>query len=371
MRDLKRIKATYQVEAQDVKQAAWEIASGQSIGNPYMRTKYDSHELVKRHLPKIKVQGNLVTLGFPKCNFGKTDGMTHLLSVLMGGQMDIDHIKGCRLLDVDLSAIENRFPYPRYGIKGLRDKLGVYGRPLLCGIIKPKIGVSPHRVAEIALELAKGGVDIIKEDECLGNPHWCAFPERLKAVQRALHGYNVLYMPCITSDGWEVVRRARIAKTYGAGAIHLNIWGGFGAYRELRENVNLPIFFQKSGDKIWTTGAYSIDYAIICKIINMMGCDMAHIGMYGGYLSESVGEIQKRQQALKDTMPSFSCGSHPGLVGSLRKLFGDDIIITSGGSIHSHPMGTMAGAMAFRQAMNGYANPPQELSEAIKLWGVA
>ena len=92
--------------------------------------------------------------------------------------------------------------------------------------------------------------------------------------------------------------------------------------------------------------------------------------MFGGYLSEPVGEIKGRIQAMGTTVPSFSCGAHPGLVGKLRSLFGDDIMITSGGNIHGHPMGVKAGVKAFRQALDGYVNPPSELARAIQLWGV-
>ena len=369
MRNPKYIKATYYIESDsDSLEIAQDIAYGQSIGNPYIRTPYD--EKLDKHLPQYYANGKHITIHYPKKNFSVKDGVNYLLSVLMGGQMDIGRIKACRLVDLDLSPLTKRFPKPRYGVSGIKKLLGVQGRPLFGAIIKPKIGLRPNQMAEVCRELAEGGIDFIKEDEILGEAHYAPLKVRVKVISDALKGFKVLYAPCITADGGRVLTKAETAQKFGATALHLNIWCGFGSYLHLREYTHLPIFFQKSGDRILTTGPYSIESWILYKLIYLIGCDFAHVGMFGGYLSESVGEIKRRIEAMGSVIPSFSCGAHPGVVGKLRHLFGDDIMITSGGAIHGHPLGVQAGAKAFRQALNGYTNPPLELREAIKLWGV-
>ena len=362
------IKATYYVEATDTLQAAHDLAYGQSIGNPYIRTVYDSK--LEKYIPEYKAEGRTVTVLFPRRNFSKRDGINYLMSVLMGGQMDIGLIKACILADLELGTYEKSFPRPRFGVAGIKKLLGVQGRPLFGGIVKPKIGLSVAQLVEVVKEMADGGCDFIKEDEILGNPPLCPFKKRVEAVVKAIKGYKVLYAPCITGDGSEIWKKARMAKDLGAGAVHLNIWCGFGAYREIRERVDLPLFFQKSGDRLWTTGPFSIAPKVLYKIVNLIGCDFAHVGMFGGYLSESVGSLREKIYSMGVTTPSFSCGAHPGLVGKLRYLFGDDIMITSGGAIHGHPLGIHAGVRAFHQALKGYDNPPAELKRAIELWGV-
>ena len=43
---------------------------------------------------------------------------------------------------------------------------------------------------------------------------------------------------------------------------------------------------------------------------------------------------------------------HPGLVQANVRHFGNDFIANVGGAIHGHPMGTLAGAKAMRQAID-------------------
>src|SRR5208283_3096927 len=100
--------------------------------------------------------------------------ISQLLCQLMGGQMDIDIITGCRLVDLDIPAsVSSHFLGPKYGLKGMRDFTKQYGKPLLGAIIKPKTGITPDILLEMVKELVDGGVDFIKEDEILSNPAIC------------------------------------------------------------------------------------------------------------------------------------------------------------------------------------------------------
>mgnify|MGYP001612480734 FL=1 len=344
------VRARYELKTDDFEKAAIAIVRGQTIGNPSIRAGYESEELVKKHLARYKkTDSGACEVYFPKRNFGH-EGVNYLLSVLMGGQCDIDLIQECRLVDLDISALDS-FRKPRYGVKGIRDLIKVYDRPLIGGIIKPKIGMTPQQVADVCYQMADGGIDFIKEDEILADQAWCPMSERIPMVAKALSKYRVIYAPCITADGKEVLRKARKAVDLGATAVHLNIWCSLGAYQELRRRVNIPIFFQKSGDKVWTTGPYSIDFKVICKLVNAIGCDFAHVGMWGGYMAEQVGELKERILALGNTLPSFSCGVRPEHVPKLRTLFGNDIMISSGGYIGGHPAGVTEAVKEFRRQL--------------------
>ena len=58
-----------------------------------------------------------------------------------------------------------------------------------------------------------------------------------------------------------------------------------------------------------------------------MGVDSIHAGMWGGYLSDTKNDLSEWMSILtsthdlgfKKTVPSLSCGSHPGLVDSTVK----------------------------------------------------
>jgi len=54
---------------------------------------------------------------------------------------------------------------------------------------------------------------------------------------------------------------------------------------------------------------------------------------------------------LKPAFPMASGGITPAMVPQAVKDLGPDIVIGSGGGIHAHPQGPVAGARAFRQAI--------------------
>ena len=345
------VVATYEVKTDNLTKAATAIARGQSIGNPTISALGESQELVDTYCAKIRyLAEDRIEIYYPKTNFGR-EGINYLMSVLMGGQCDIDLIRSCKLVNADFTALSKRLHGPQFGIDGIRNITEAYNRPLIGAIIKPKIGIPPQKVADIAKQMADGGADFIKEDEILADQRWCLMKRRIPLIAKALQGYKTIYAACITGDGNEPVRKAKLAKNLGAGAVHLNIWASLGAYREVRERVHLPLFFQKSGDKVWTTGPYSIDFKVICKLVNMIGCDFAHVGMYGGYMAEPLEELRQRMKALGNTVPSFSCGVKPEHVPKLRELFGNDIMITSGGYVCGHPKGITQAVKEFRNQL--------------------
>ena len=51
-------------------------------------------------------------------------------------------------------------------------------------------------------------------------------------------------------------------------------------------------------------------------------------------------------------LPMPSGGITPGMVEQCVKDCGKDVLIGSGGGIHAHPDGAIAGAKAFRQAVD-------------------
>ena len=87
-------------------------------------------------------------------------------------------------------------------------------------------------------------------------------------------------------------------------------------------------------------------------------------------LEQDLGEI-------KPLFPVTSGGLQPTMIPELMKIFGQDIILQFGGGIHAHPMGTKAGAMACRQALEATlegislkeaAQKHKELKSAMEKW---
>ena len=58
---------------------------------------------------------------------------------------------------------------------------------------------------------------------------------------------------------------------------------------------------------------------------------------------------------------------HPGLVEAINRRFGINYMANVGGAIHGHPMGSIGGARAMRQAIDQEYG--QEYHIAIEKWG--
>jgi ribulose-bisphosphate carboxylase large chain len=379
--------ATYILEGKkSLRDAAWELAVGQSVGNPNVRNRWETDELFEKYSCKVigdetelsKVTRGTVDIAFPIVNTNwKEDGITQLMVQVMGGQLDIDNITYCRLIDLKFpSKVVEYFKGPKFGISQIRDYVGVKDRPLLGAIVKPKTGISPELLVQIVEELVAGGVNFIKEDEILSNPDFCPISVRVPLVMDVIKrsGRNVVYCVCINSDFPYVIERVKEVHALGGNGVHINFWNGLGVYKAVRE-LDLPIFvhFQKSGDKILTDKShrFSIDFNVICQLAGLMGVDFIHSGMWGGYMSTDEAELQQILDTLHkhNVMPALSCGMHPGIVNAVRKRFGIDFLANCGGNIHGHPNGSRAGTQAMRSAIDENFECP-EYKVAIEKWGL-
>lgn len=376
--------ATYWMQSKtNLRNGAWNLAIGQSVGNPNVRNHWESDELFENHSCLIlheegelkEYDAGYVRIAFPLVNLNiDEDGISQLLVMVMGGQMDIDDIMTCRLVELEFPSwfVDEHFKGPRHGIEGIREYTGVHGKPLLGGIVKPKIGVDPQTLKEMVVEMVEGGVNFIKEDEILSNPAFCKLEERLPPIMDYIRDKGVIYAPSITCDPAHVVDRVKKVVELGGHALHINFWAGMGVYKSIRD-LDLPIFlfFQKSGDKILTdkNHRFSISWDVVCQLAGMSGVDFIHAGMWGGYMDEPEEALRTTLDVLHGhgVMPSLSCGMHAGLVDAITERFGIDYMANVGGAIHGHPMGSKAGVLAMRQSIDG--NHGEEYKVAIEKWG--
>lgn len=373
------------MSGRDLRQAAWELAIGQSVGNPNVRNQWETDALFEQSACIIcheeeelqNIQHGVVKIGFPIINTDwASDGVTHLLCQVMGGQVDIDTFSRCRLINLEFpDSVRKVFSGPKFGISGLRNFIDLKDKPLSGAIVKPKTGMSSDTLLEMVKELVDGGVDFIKEDEILSNPVFCRLEDRVEKIATFLNscGRNVVYCFCINGDHDVIADRAKFVYQNGGNGIHLNIWSGLGGYKAIR-NLDLPIFmhFQKSGDRVITNEnhAFGINWSVICDLAGIIGVDTIHAGMWGGYLNESEEDLAKTIATLhrNNVCPALSCGMHPGLVNKIKELFGPDFIANVGGAIHGHPNGTLSGARAMRQAIDQDFGLEYEV--AISKWGL-
>lgn len=378
----------YYLEAlTSLKEAALNLAIGQSIGNPKNRSVWETEEMYENHSCFILAdedelknkKSGIVEISFPLSNINMDeDGISQILCHIAGGQVDILEINKCHVLDITLPIeVEENFRLkPAYGIDGFRKLNKVHEKPFFGGIIKPKVGMSPEVLLEVVKEMVDGGVNFIKEDELLGNPDHCPLTKRVPLISNWLinNAPDVIYTFCINGDNPYVLQRAKFVKEEGGNGIHVNVWSGLGVYRAIRkENPNLWIHFQKSGDKFFTDkrSPFHIYWPVICKIAGWSGVDSIHAGMIGGYMNQDDNELKDALKVLwnYNILPALSCGMHPGLVQYINETLNSvDWMANVGGAMHGHPMGTLSGGLAMKQSINGEIDKI-EYKMAIDKWG--
>lgn len=377
--------ATYLLSStKTVRDAAWNLAIGQSVGNPNVRNEWETDDLFEKHScivlddeKRLDVPGTLeIKIAFPKINTDwESDGISHLLCQLMGGQVDIDLVSGCRLIDLELPKdVRSKFLGPKFGLSGFRKYTGQYNKPLFGSIVKPKIGITPEVLLEMVKQMVDGGVDFIKEDEIMVNPPVATLERRVDIISNYLANQSrkVVFCHTINCDPHILLERVKRVHQLGGNGVHINVWSGYGVYNSIRK-MDLPLYlhFQSSGAKVVTekTHRFSISWPVICQLATLMGVDTIQTGMIGGYSNDDSEEILKCIKILQNgnTIPALSCGFHPGLVEYVTNQVGNDYLANAGGAVHGHPGGTIAGAKAMRQAIDKEYSSEYEV--AIKKWG--
>ena len=377
--------ASYQIKSKtNLKDAAWNLAIGQSVGNPKVRNEWETEELFENHSCIIlhdekyleSINFGLVKIGFPIVNNDwKTDGISHMLCQLMGGHVDIDIIDSCRLIDLNLpDYVKNNFLGPKYGISGFREFTSQYDKPIFGSIVKPKIGVKPEVLLEMVKQMVDGGVDFIKEDEIMSNPVIAPLEKRVELVSNYLakQSRKVVFCHTINCDPHVLVDRVNKVHQLGGNGVHINVFSGLGSYNSIRK-LNLPLFlhYQSSGAKVFSdvNHRFSISWKVMCYLATLMGVDTIQTGMIGGYSNDAENDVLDCIETLRsgNTLPTLSCGMHAGLIDHITKIVGNDYLANAGGAVHGHPNGTSAGAKAIRQAID--KNYSIEYEVAINKWG--
>jgi 2,3-diketo-5-methylthiopentyl-1-phosphate enolase len=288
------------------------------------------------------------------------------------------------------------FGGPKFGIAGLRQQLGIPVRPIVLNMIKPCTGFGPEVGAAFFAEAARGGVDIIKDDELLGNTPFSAMLDRVTAYCRAADrvyeetGHRAAYCPNITDRPEKVVENARRAQELGAGLVMINaVATGLGVVQAVAEDpgVTIPILAHYAGVGALAENPHAgiSSPLLLGKLVRLAGADTAMFGsVYSSYplLREKYLRIAQMQRmplyGLKPSLPIVGGGIHPASAVRIIADLGFDVMLAVGGAIQGHPDGAPAGGRAMRQAIAAavagiplaeQAQDHTELRKAVELWG--
>jgi len=265
------------------------------------------------------------------------------------------------------------FHGPQWGIAGTRRHCGLPADALLIGaIVKPGAGLTPDDVAARCAEAARGGVDLIKDDEKMNNPAYCPLLPRVRAVSSALRraeddtGRRVIYCPHITARPDEMLDAAREAVDAGATGVMVNVFAAGLASLEMLsagDGPGVPIYVHSGGRSVLSQpSANGIDTRVFAKFVRLLGGDYLDLYAQGGYLRTGTLEeatalaavLREEWGAISPVLPTCSGGLTALTLAPNYAAFGRDILPMAGSAIFNHPGGAAAGVAALRQAADRY-----------------
>jgi len=382
--------AKYHVETDlPIRKAAKAIAAEQSTGT-WTEVRGADNPLAAR---VISAEGTDVEIGFPEELF-EPRNIPQYLSVVAGNLFGLGALKKVRLQDVIFpESLVRAHKGPKFGIEDARKILGVFDRPLVGTIVKPKVGLDPAGTAAVAAAAVRGGLDLVKDDETLTDQAFCPLVPRVEAVMSALDrveketGKRAFYAVNVTSGADQILERAENAVDHGANMVMVDVLtAGFSALEVLSRHAGVPVHVHRTMHGAFTRDkAHGISMVVISRLVRMTGGTNLHTGSYVGKMARETSEndlsrdaLREEWYGLKRVFPVASGGIYPAKVFENLDGYGTDCIVQAGGGVHGHPDGTTAGAKAMVQAVEAwlkqiplqeYAKDHKELETALKFWG--
>ncbi len=365
------------------------IAVGQTAGTWDARFSHRETEL-KKHLAEvvnITTDANnysIARICFPEINV--ENDIASLLTMIFG---KYSMAGATKVVGVHLPA--NYGTSCKFGIPGIREKLAVFDRPLIMAIFKPALGLSAEDHGAILEEVADAGLDVIKDDEILGDLAVAPTLKRLEVCHRVVEavkartGRTVLYAINVTGTADKLREKARLLVKEGANALLLNVLTyGFSVLEALARDpeINVPIFAHPAfAGAMCASADTGLSYSVV------LGTLMAHAGAdavlypaHYGSLPFDAEEERKITENLRSrfVFPVPSAGIHPAIIPQVIADYGYDVILNAGTGIMDHPDGSAAGVRAFFQGWERVKNgqslaleslPEGALRQAVEKWG--
>lgn len=376
----------FYVEAENIKRAVGAVASESSIGTwTEVKTEKDYMKKMAATVFEIKKHGNnsaIIEIAYPQELF-EFSNIPNILSSVAGNVFGMKEVENLKLLDINFpKKLIDSFKGPKFGIPGIRKITKIRKRPLIGTIIKPKLGLNTKDHARVAYESWIGGCDITKDDENLSNQKFNKFEARLKETLKARDkaeketGERKMYIINVTAETEEMLRRAKLAKNYGNEYVMVDVmtvgWSALQTLRNHNEELKLVLHAHRAGHAALSRNPkHGISMVAIAKFVRLIGVDQLHIGTILGKMEGPKKEVlaldqemekqiirkkgtilSEKWEHIKPVFAVCSGGLNPLHIPFLIKNLGNDIIMQFGGGIHGNPLGTKAGAIACRQALD-------------------
>ena len=345
------------------------------------------------------------------CDLFEEGSISNLTASIIGNVFGFKAVKALRLEDMRLPfAYLKTFIGPAAGVVVERERLDVFGRPLLGATVKPKLGLSGKNYGRVVYEGLRGGLDFLKDDENINSQPFMRWRERylyvMEGINRAAAKTGAVkgsYLNVTAATMEDMYERAEFAREVGSVIIMIDLVIGYTAIQSIclwgRKNDTI-VHLHRAGHSTYTRQKnHGINFRVICKWMRMSGVDHIHAGTVVGKLEgdpkavkgfydtllltklkedRSTGIFFDMDWAsLRKCLPVASGGIHCGQMHQLTELLGEDVVLQFGGGTIGHPDGIQAGATANRVALecmilaknegrNYIKEGPQILKEASK-----
>jgi ribulose 1,5-bisphosphate carboxylase large subunit-like protein len=296
----------------------------------------------------VSVEDGRAVVDFPQRNWGR-DVALLVSSILAGEWADSAALERCRLVGLE---------WP----EGLPGPAFEAPEEVLVGaIVKPPLGLEPRAFAETAAALARGGAELIKDDELLGNQAWCPLEERVRAVVAAIPE-RVRYAANVTGPVDGLLRRAERAVELGASALMVNAFAqGVDALRALREaELGVPLFAHRVGAALWIRGPLGVAGEVVVELTRLCGADYVQVGSFSGRVFEDEAQVLAQVAAchrpLGGARPATAVlgggvGPENAAEHVRRAGAGSRLLVLLGSRAYAHPGGVEEGVRAAVEAV--------------------
>jgi ribulose-bisphosphate carboxylase large chain len=403
----------------NILQTAAEVAAESSTGTNFkVNTETPFSKVMNAKVYQLDLERSLVWIAYPWRLFDRGGNIQNILTYVVGNILGMKEVKALKLLDIWFPpSMLEQYDGPSYTVDDMRKYLGVYNRPILGTIVKPKMGLTSAEYAEICYDFWKGGGDFVKNDEPQANQDFCLYDKMVKHVKEAMdkavgetgkkkvHSFNVSSADFDTMIGrCEMIINAGFEPGSYAFLID-GITAGWMAVQTLRRRYpGIFIHFHRAGHGAFTRSENPIGFSVLVlsKFARLAGASGIHTGtagvgkmkgtpeedvvaangiLYlrskGHFFDQSWAKIPENDKdaislvnediahhvileddswrAVKKCCPIVSGGLNPIRLKSFIDVMGNvDFITTMGSGVHAHPGGTTGGAKALVQACEAY-----------------
>ena len=291
-----------------------------------------------------------------------------LLNLLFG---NISMLQGIAVTELEMPAtLLEQYPGPRFGVAGIREACGgISDRPLLCSAAKP-VGLSVDQLAERCGALARGGVDVVKDDHGVMGQAAAPFRERVERCQEAVvrandaTGGHSLYFPNVTAPMAKLEGRVTFARSAGCrGVLVSPFLMGLDTLRQLAESSALILLAHPT----FSGGLFQVGHGItpsllFGRLLRILGADGVIYVNAGGRFpvtADDCAEINQRLLQplgeLRASMPVPGGGVDVESVGRWIDRYGIDLMFLIGSSLYAQP-DLEAATRTLVQALEGHAS---------------